>query len=361
MKHLKTFIALAAAVLLGACGNKNEYTIIGNAADFEDGRGVYLVTVVDDEIVILDSTVVKNNSFTIDGEVKEPCWAKIGILESLETGDGITIEFILEPGRILFADFDEAKSRTRTATGTPLNDKLTQFFCELKKIIDNTSLTRVESMNQVFSHVRSYVIENADNEVAIFLFERYDRSMPKEMKLELIDTLAAANPTLYADLRKETLEEMEAQKRAEEQAKSVAPGNPYKNVEGNDVAGKKLSLKEVVENKKNKFVLLDFWATWCVPCMNEIPHLKAAYEKFHNKGFEIFAISIDHESDAWTKVVKEKESCWVNVLREHSEAAELYGVRGIPSNYLIDCSNGIIIANHLRGEELLNKLDEVIK
>ena len=357
----KLIFALAAAVLLGACGNKNEYTIIGNAADFEDGRGVYLVTVVDDEIVILDSTVVKNHSFTIDGEVNEPCWAKIGILESLETGEGITIEFILEPGRILFADFDEAKSRTRTATGTPLNDKLTQFFCELKKIIDNTSLTRTESMIQVFSLVRSYVIENAGNEVAIFLFERYDRSMPKEMKLELIDTLAAANPTLYADLRKETLEDIEAQKRAEEQAKSVAPGNPYKNIEGNDAAGKKVSLKEVVENKKNRFVLLDFWATWCVPCMNELPHLKAAYDKFHDKGFEIFAISIDHESDAWIKVVKEKELLWVNVLREHSEAAELYGVRGIPSNYLIDCSNGIIIANHLRGEELLNKLDEVIK
>ena len=129
----KLIFALAAAVLLGACGNKNEYTITGNAADFEDGRGVYLVTVVDDEIVILDSTVVKNHSFIIDGEVNEPCWAKIGILESLETGEGITIEFILEPGRILFADFDEAKSRTRTATGTPLNDKLTQFFCELKK------------------------------------------------------------------------------------------------------------------------------------------------------------------------------------------------------------------------------------
>ena len=161
----------------------------------------------------------------------------------------------------------------------------------MKTITDNASLSRVESMNQVYALMRSYVIENADNDVAIFLFERYDRSMPKDMKLELIDTLAAANPTLYADLRKETLEEMEAQKRAEEQAKSVAPGNPYKNIEGNDAAGKKVSLKEVVENKKNRFVLLDFWATWCVPCMNELPHLKAAYEKFHDKGFEIFALS----------------------------------------------------------------------
>ena len=123
----KLFFAFAVAVLLGACGNKNEYTIIGNATDFEDGRGVYLVTAVDDEIVILDSTVVKNQSFTIKGEVKEPCWAKIGILESLETGEGITIEFILEPGRILFTDFDEAKSRKRTATGTPKSANLGSY------------------------------------------------------------------------------------------------------------------------------------------------------------------------------------------------------------------------------------------
>ena len=357
----KLLFALAAAMLLGACESSTKYTIIGNAADFEDGKRVYLVTVVDNEIAILDSTIVKNNSFTIKGEVNEPCWAKVGILESLEDRNGILIEFILEPGRIVFGDFDETKSRARTATGTPLNDKLTQFFCEIKNIIDDTSLTREESMNRVFAHVRSYVIENADNEVALFLFERYNRSMPKEMKLELIDTLAAANPTLYTDLRKETLEDIEAQKRAEEQAQSVAPGNHYKNIEGNDADGNKLSLKEVVEKKKNKFVLLDFWATWCAPCMNEIPHLKAAYEKFHNKGFEIYAISIDHERDTWTKVIKEKELQWVNVLREFSEATALYGVRGVPSNYLIDCSNGIIIANHLRGEELLNKLEEVIK
>ena len=357
----KLLFALAAAVLLVACESSTKYTIIGNAADFEDGKRVYLVTVVDNEIAILDSTIVKNNSFTIKGEVNEPCWAKVGILESLEDRNGILIEFILEPGRIVFGDFDETKSRYRTATGTPLNDKLTQFFCEMKTILDDTSLTREESMNRVFAHVRSYVIENADNEVALFLFERYNRSMPKEMKLELIDTLAAANPTLYTDLRKETLEDIEAQKRAEEQAQSVAPGNHYKNIEGNDADGNKLSLKEVVEKKKNKFVLLDFWATWCAPCMNEIPHLKAAYEKFHNKGFEIYAISIDHERDTWTKVIKEKELQWVNVLREFSEATALYGVRGVPSNYLIDCSNGIIIANHLRGEELLNKLEEVIK
>ena len=106
MKY-KLFFALVTAVLLGACKSSTKYTITGNAADFEDGRGVYLVTVVDEEILILDSTVVKNNSFTLEGEVSEPCWAKIGVLESLEASDGVIIEFILEPGCIVFGDFDE--------------------------------------------------------------------------------------------------------------------------------------------------------------------------------------------------------------------------------------------------------------
>ena len=112
---------------------------------------------------------------------------------------------------------------------------------------------------------------------------------------------------------------MEAQKRAEEMAQSVQPGNPYKNVEGKDLAGNALALKEVVENKKNRYVLLDFWATWCSPCMYEVPYLKTAYEKYHNKGFKIYALSIDHDRDAWTKVIKEEKLQWTNVLRVSTE------------------------------------------
>ena len=360
MKPTKLFLALAVAVLLGACTNQTKYTITGHAADFEDGRRAYLATYIDGEPGILDSAIVKNHSFTMKGKVAKPCQAKIGILESLESGEGIMIEMILEPGRIMLGDFDEAMSSERTATGTPFNDKLTQFFKEKKSITDNTSLTRRESMESVFALVRSYVLANADNQVGIYLLERFHFSMPKEMKLELIDAMSETNPTLYEDLQKETLEEMEAQKRAEEMAQCVAPGNPYKNVEGKDLAGNALALKEVVENKKNRYVLLDFWATWCSPCMYEVPYLKAAYEKYHNKGFEIYALSIDHDRDAWTKVIKEEKLQWVNVLRESTEATEQYGVRGVPSNFLIDCSTGKIVATHLRGEALSDKLAEVL-
>ena len=94
--------------------------------------------------------------------------------------------------------------------------------------------------------------------------------------------------------------------------------------------------------------------------MYEVPYLKAAYEKYHNKGFEIYALSIDHDRDAWTKVIKEEKLQWVNVLRESTEATEQYGVCGVPSNFLIDCSTGKIVATHLRGEALSDKLAEVL-
>ena len=83
-------------------------------------------------------------------------------------------------------------SRTKNAiTDTILNDKLTQFFVEEKAINDDTTISRIESMNQVFALVRSYVLANADNELGIFLFERFHPSMPDAMKLELIDTIRA--------------------------------------------------------------------------------------------------------------------------------------------------------------------------
>ena len=251
-------------------------------------------------------------------------------------------------------------SRTKNAiTDTALNDKLTQFFVEEKAINDDTTISRIESMNQVFALVRSYVLANADNELGIFLFERFHPSMPDAMKLELIEAISVTYPKRYTSLRKKALAGIEEKKRLAEQAKSVAPGNDYKEIRCKGVDGEEIALSDVVA--KNRYVLLDFWATWCSPCMYEVPYLKAAYEKYHNKGFEIYALSIDHDRDAWTKVIKEEDLLWVNVLRESTEVTEQYGVRGVPSNFLIDCSTGKIVATHLRGDALTAKLAELFE
>ena len=125
----------------------------------------------------------------------------------------------------------------------------------------------------------------------------------------------------------------------------------------------RVGLKTVVENPANKYVLLDFWASWCGPCMAEVPHLKEAYDAYKAKGFEIFGVSLDNNGEAWWKAVEEKGLNWLHVsdLKGWQNAAAAdYAVRSIPSNYLIDCATGTIVAVNLRGEEVKAKLAELL-
>jgi thiol-disulfide isomerase/thioredoxin len=136
----------------------------------------------------------------------------------------------------------------------------------------------------------------------------------------------------------------------------------YINIEQPTPEGETVSLQSVVEKKGNKYVLLDFWASWCGPCMGEMPFLKEAYAKYSKKGFEIYGVSFDRNADAWKGAIKKQNMKWVNVsLLEsfNNAAAEEYVVESIPTNFLIDCSNGEIIAKNLRGEKLIEKLNSL--
>ena len=128
--------------------------------------------------------------------------------------------------------------------------------------------------------------------------------------------------------------------------------------------GVELSLKSVVENKSNRYVLIDFWASWCGPCMAEMPALKEAYKLYHKRGFEIYGVSLDTREESWKEAIKKQDMQWVNVssLQDFkAQAVEDYAVEAIPTNYLVNCSNGVIIAKNLRGKALLNKLAELYK
>ena len=109
-----------------------------------------------------------------------------------------------------------------------------------------------------------------------------------------------------------------------------------------------------------KYVLVDFWASWCIPCRQENPNLKAAYTKFHPKNFSIVSISIDEQKDAWLKAVKEDNLEWTQLIDDTSDVYKKLGLKKVPSNFLIG-PKGEIIAKDLRGDDLLNALEKLFK
>ena len=126
----------------------------------------------------------------------------------------------------------------------------------------------------------------------------------------------------------------------------------------NNTAGKPVALSSL----RGKIVLVDFWASWCGPCRQENPHNVRMYKKFHNKGFEIYGVSLDKAKDAWVKAISDDHLNWIHVSDLqfwNSSVVKLYNIEGIPYTCLLD-KNGIIVAKGLRGEELEKKLIELI-
>ena len=136
-------------------------------------------------------------------------------------------------------------------------------------------------------------------------------------------------------------------------------GGTYQDFETTTLDGEAISLSGVCAD--NKFVLLEFWASWCGPCRNEIPHMKKAYARYKAKGFEILSFTIDDDRDAWAKASAQEELPWIDTgYGLESEPKKLYEVMGVPANYLIDASTGRVVARNLRGHALDDKLAELL-
>jgi thiol-disulfide isomerase/thioredoxin len=171
-----------------------------------------------------------------------------------------------------------------------------------------------------------------------------------ELLMSTLDNLTKKYPSLTQarDKKKEILENMA-------QTAKIANGKKAPDFAFPDVNGKKWSPKDF----KGKYLIVDFWASWCGPCRQEIPHLKELYSKYQSKGLEILAVSIDAKPEAWKKALKEENMAWTQVHAQDSKKAmDDYLFSGIPFMVVVD-KDGKIVEKNLRGESLSKKLKEI--
>jgi peroxiredoxin len=146
------------------------------------------------------------------------------------------------------------------------------------------------------------------------------------------------------------LASMEKQKEAKKLQEAFVVGAKFPDFDEKDLAGKPLS----IANYKGKVVLIDFWATWCGPCVQELPNVLKAYEKHHAAGFEIIGISLDKDEQKLKTFIEEKKVTWQQYFDGkgwESKLAGKYGIQSIPATYLLD-GEGKILGSNLRGEAL---------
>lgn len=148
-----------------------------------------------------------------------------------------------------------------------------------------------------------------------------------------------------------------AAKRAEER-KRFALGANIRDFTAKTLAGTDVNLADV--RADSRYVLLEFWASWCGPCRVEIPHMKEAYDRYREKGFEIVSFTIDNDRLDWEEASAEEELPWIDLgMGEDAEAPTVYNVTGVPKNYLVESETGDIVAKDLRGHHLDEKLKEL--
>lgn len=368
MKNVLFF--LLTSLMMVACVDDRRFVVRGSGKGFTDGYKVYMLQMQGDceQPVLLATAVIRNHSFKIEGVAEKPFDAVVAVCDSTqideqtmellsEDGRPFSLNLFVEPGEIVITPYDWEQNAPAKASGTPLNNLYNRFVADVDSVKKNIG----DDPEMMFSFVVPFILKNIDNAVGVTVFDCWHWSMPKEMKLEILDSLEACYGDKYSELRADTRAELQHQQMRDKQREAVGVGCKYKDIKDVDADGRVLSLSGVVENPRNRYVLLEFWAIWCRPCMAEVPNLLDAYKNYNGKGFDVYAVSLDDDADAWGAAIKERGMQWTNVLtRKGSDACDKYGITGAGVNFLIDCATGEIVATDLRGDVLQKKLTELL-
>ena len=378
MKRILTLVC-ATVVAFACSGNNVKYVVTGANAP-KDGAAVHVVDQISKAPVC--SAVVSGGAFEMKGTAEKDAFLAVVI-------DGVEGQFLFfNDGKPVRVDVAEG-----TLTGSALNSKLSEcdrknkeeYAAYYKVVEDFESLPEEEQMVKAEEWMAQYqaalkkyaefytgiIEENKDNIIPVAFAESFPglvsaaNGWDKKMGEDRLDEVLASNRKLathpYIIDLKRRMEEADALRAKASESRRSSVGEKFRDLEEPDVNGKMHKLSEYVG--QGKWVLVDFWASWCGPCKAEMPNVVAAYKKYHDKGFDIVGLSFDEEKDPWVKAIREWDMPWIHLsdLKYwETVAREVYSVDGIPDNILID-PEGTIVARGLRGDALEARLAEVLR
>ncbi len=330
---------------------------------------VYLFYPQGDEYVA-DSVRATNGAFTFKGTIPNPALYSIALNRR-----SVRLPIFMQPGTVTVSASKDSVSKG-TVTGAPLDVLYKQHRRELDEQVGNKlqaiekkyaamkaspadklpdSLAKQQSrevqaaFGRADSLSQQFIRQHPTSVVSAYLAQAYYEMEPEKLTT-VYDMLAPQGKQSYYGQRIRTF--------LDEQAK-IGLGRTAPEFSMADTTGKSVALSSL----RGKYVLVDFWASWCGPCRKENPNVVAAYQKYHDKGFEILGVSLDDKKNLWEKAINADKLTWQHVsdLKGwRNQAAGLYMVKSVPSSFLLD-KDGKIIAKNLRGEELHKKLAELLK
>lgn len=359
-------------------GKDRGYEIHGKIDSMPKGQQyVYLASVVRDQELHTDSVLMKNGKFTFKGRVDEPCMVYI-YTNVPGRKYPVTMDMFLENAKInLHAIWDKSVRehvKNVIVTGSKVHeehvdlfegamkrsgrDKIREAYFEAEKRGDTTQIRALSSANmsaiEVYTKdIQDWIAANPNSFVTLrykqMVIPQDEAGLDRfEVKLDKMEPRLRSSylaKTIYASID-------EQRRRLK-----IAPGTMAIDFEQPDKDGKLVRLSDY----RGKYVFVDFWASWCVPCRAENPHVVKAYNDFHKKGLEVLSVSVDDKREAWLKAIEQDQLPWTQVSDLKgwdNSASKLYLIKAIPANFLIDPS-GKIIASGLRGDNLHKELERV--
>ncbi|HKM94088.1 MAG TPA: TlpA disulfide reductase family protein [Prolixibacteraceae bacterium] len=360
MKRIITVVF--AAILLWSCGNKTQFTINGTVVPQLDGQMIRY-SIDKGNPVAVDTVEITKGKFTIKGDVQIP---ELNLLSILDQNKYVA-QFFIEPGKIdmtIYPDSFEAN----VISGSKSNDIFRTYMDEVislskaegelqKRFVNAQSSGNEEEMSAIMFeyetmidntqfYAKNFIKEYSNSPVAAYV---YLMNFFQQAELEELDSmLTVFEPIGASDL-------VIAMKERADQLRVSGIGAEAPDFTLDHLGEIAVSLSSL----RGKYVLIDFWASWCQPCMMELPNVIEQYITYKDKGFEIYGVSLDRDGEAWMETIVTKNMDWVNGWDQQGEIATMYGVTGIPTTILLD-KEGKILAKNLRGADLKAKLAELL-